>query len=448
MATKTVLRMTTATDVALAEHIRSGASDDEQFAFGVCSKAQGRSSTIYLLSETLLPGREDLAMQGPAGVGPTRAFQNAAYWLAVQQKRAILDMHSHPFQSIPRLSGIDDYQSKRNAQFVCENFPPEATMLMVVFNRDSSCFDGRVLDRASGKFRPLDRIEVLGKSIRIIRRTPEKPSTVDKKFSRHLLIPGWNQSALENLKVVLAGLGGNGAAIFSGLLSLGVGRKEGWIVACDPDVVERSNVPRIPYAFPFDVGKSKARVARRFARRKEPRATVFCHQGQIDDPSVLPWTKEAHVIIGGVDSDNARKTLNQLSANYLIPLLDVAAEIIPQATECHAAGQIRIVEPGANACLICSGGLDVSEVDPAELSEEQRAALRRAGYVRGLDETPTPAVLDLNGVASYLTLSHLRRMVFGESLAGRNYVLYDRQNCSLIAAAMPPPDPDCPVCGL
>ncbi len=156
---------------------------------------------------------------------------------------------------------------------------------------------------------------------------------------------------------------------------------------------------------------------------------------------------EAHVVILALDSDWPRKDLNRKAVRNLIPTLDTAAEVLPGKESCEAGGQLRFIEPGATACLVCSGTLDLSEGNPEALSPQERLLSRRAGYIRGLDDTPTPSVLDLNGVISYLALSHLRRMVFGEPLENMDYVLYDRQACRLLAAAMPKPDSNCPVCG-
>jgi molybdopterin/thiamine biosynthesis adenylyltransferase len=320
-------------------------------------------------------------------------------------------------------------------------------MVMLVFNADVSCFQGRVLDRNTGTFKEIEAIEVLGKELRHIPRDPTPRLESDEKYARHLLVPGWDQPKLGKHKVFLAGLGGNGAVILSGLLSLGVGTGSGWIVACDPDRIEASNLPRIAYAKPSDIGKQKARVSASFARTKEPKARGYCFSCGVEDTRLLPWIKESHLLIGALDRDAPRSYLNQLSARYLIPFLDVAAEIIPGKDGCQAAGQIRFVEPGATACLVCSGSLDYSRVDPQRLSSEDLEKERRVGYIRGLDESPTPAVLDLNGVIGNLALSHFRRMVFGEPLDGREYVFYDRQQGRIVSAHLPKPNPDCPVCG-
>ena len=61
--------------------------------------------------------------------------------------------------------------------------------------------------------------------------------------------PGWNQAAISRQRIVVVGAGGKGAQLIQTLVSIGAGT-QGWIASVDPDVVEESNLPRIPYAVP------------------------------------------------------------------------------------------------------------------------------------------------------------------------------------------------------
>jgi len=319
-------------------------------------------------------------------------------------------------------------------------------MGLVVFNASLENFEGKLLDRNSRNFVPIQTVEVLGRHIRLLSQLSPVRSETDERFARHLLIPGWNQFNLECLKVALIGLGGNAARILEHLLSLGVGRR-GWIFGCDHDRFDASNLSRIPYANEENIGQSKAEGALEFAHWKDPKVNIHLLACGTEDPRALTWIKEAHLIISAVDRDVVRNTINRLAVQYLNPILDLAAEIIPGETGCEAGGQLRLIEPGATACLLCSGTLDLSSGNLEALSEKEREAVRRAGYVRGLDDTPTPSVLDLNGICASLAISHLRRMIFGEPLDSMEYVFYNRQACRLTAASLPDPDPNCPVCG-
>jgi hypothetical protein len=227
MVKKTVFRMTSSTHRGLQKHFNLGRTDDEKFAFALCSKTVGPEEEIYLAKTVLLPGPKDMREQGPGGVAPSPEFQTIAYGLADECGLSIFDIHTHPFQRVPRFSCIDYCESRKNAEYIQGHTGPRTSMGMVVFNRDLSAFQGQVWERSRKRFKAIAHIEVLGRSFHIIGSNLPSPGKADAKFARHLRIPGWNQERLENLKVFLGGLGGNGASLFMGLLALGVGRKVG-----------------------------------------------------------------------------------------------------------------------------------------------------------------------------------------------------------------------------
>lgn len=448
MNKRSVLRMTTETYSSIGRVFAQGNSTDEQFALALAGRAEGVDSIVYLLREVLRPEPGDLAFQGPGGVGPTRSYQTAAYTLAEALGMDVVDIHTHPHQNeMVRFSAIDNEEGGRNAAFVCESLSPPSTMLMLVFNHDLTRFDARVLDRETRAFQDIDVIEVLGPHIQFLDREPRAQSPVDERFARHLLIPGWEQHKLGRLKVVVVGLGGNGQRILMDLINLGVGREGGWIAGCDPDVVEDSNQPRLPCAYPSDEGQAKTVPALRYGELKDPAIPLYGFQCDFEDPDVLPWFKECHVIISAVDDDHARRRLNELACRYLVPVIDTAAEVVIENDQSTSLSQVRVIAPGSHACLLCSGQLDLSGPDYRTLPAEARRDLTRAGYVPGLAETPAASVLDVNEFTSALTISTLRRMVFGEYLANREFVSFDSGRCTLVAAPMPDADPDCPHCG-
>ena len=173
---------------------------------------------------------------------------------------------------------------------------------------------------------------------------------------------------------------------------------------------------------------------------------MTCYQESIQSEEMRAIAKEAHVIIGAVDNDGARKIINSLAVRYLIPYLDMGTEIIPDGSSCEAAGQVCTVIPGQTGCLMCTGLIDVSQAALDLLSEEQQAQRAQRGYVRGTNLTPVPSVLPLNGVTSYMAMSQLVRLVFGENPSNSEFLNYDQQKYQLLAAAIKP-NPNCPVCG-
>jgi molybdopterin/thiamine biosynthesis adenylyltransferase len=281
----------------------------------------------------------------------------------------------------------------------------------------------------------------------ILTDTEAKPVSHDKIYSRHKIIPGWKQGLLENLRIFLCGLGGNGALVFDSLLALGIGSAGGWIRACDPDILEESNLPRIPYAYPWHVGLPKAVVAAEHARRKNLKLNTQCYGMALEDKQMIESIKQANLIIGAIDNDGARMTLNGLAARYGIPYIDLGTEIIPGDNRYEAIGQIRCFIPGKTGCLVCTGAIDPSNAALDSMSEEDRDDYQRAGYIRGEKETPTPSVLHLNGVVSHLAISQFLKMIFDDNFESSDYIHYDRQKSMLLAASSLRDD-QCPVCGI
>jgi molybdopterin/thiamine biosynthesis adenylyltransferase len=444
MGKKHVLRIVQAAFEQLRKAFHANPQNESQ-AFCLCSIAETPEVRLYQVTNLILPEAPELANQSSVSVEPTREFQANVYGMANDLGRSVFDFHNHPWSENPHLSSIDLHHGTRNAKYVSGHFPSPSTMGMVVFGGSMRGFEGRVWDREAGCFRPIKEIEVLGSPMTILDGTPNGSLALDETYVRQQMIPGWVQDRLERLKVFIAGLGGNGSLVFAALLALGVG-KRGWLRACDPDGIEQSNLPRIPYAFPEDVGKPKAAVAQAYAARKASTTPVLCYHDSIQSEAMKVVAKEAHLLIGAGDNDTVRKILNALSVRYLIPYLDLGTEIIPTDSSCEAAGQVRAVLPGSSGCLICSGSVDATDAAVGLLSKDQVKERERFGYVRGTKETPAPSVLHLNGVTAYLAVSQLVRLVLGENLERSEFLHYERQGCQLVAATVRP-NPDCPVCG-
>ncbi len=444
MKKQNVIRFSSNDFKTLKEHLRAS-GDNESFAYALCSKAQGPECDIYICNRLIIPDADDLRNQSCSSIEPSQECQAIAYGLAYELRLFVVDIHTHPFSKKARFSAIDDHHGTQNAKYITENFPDGSTMGMLVLGKGFDNFQARIWDSEKNCFEPANRLEVLGAATEIFTNQDKAITKANDPYARHRIIPGWKQGTLENLKVLICGLGGNGALILESLLALGIG-KDGWIMACDPDKLEASNLPRIPYAFPKNIGEFKAEIAQTYATCKTPGLNVYCYPEGIESDEIQEEAKEANIIIGAVDNDGARKLLNRLAARYMIPYIDLGTEIIPDASGYEAIGQVHIFVPGKTGCLMCSGAIDPSEAALDSMSDEDKAQYESVGYVRGTAETPTPSVLHLNGVVSHLAISQLLRLVFDENFDGREYVHYDRQKCSLLAASAIRDD-NCPVCG-
>ena len=425
----------------------AAAGDNESQTFTLYTRTTCPDCAIYIGRVNFVPDPKELRNQSSVSIEPAREFQAMVYGAAHYTGMDVGDEHTHQFTERPRFSGIDQHHGKKNAVYLSEHLPEPATMLMTVFGRGMKHFQAWAWNRETSCFEPVERLEIIGSPMEILSEQDPATQVGEDPYARHRIIPGWEQGRLERLKVLVVGLGGNGAPLWQDLVSLGTGQDGGWLKGCDPDTIETSNLPRIPYAFPEDVGKPKAGVAQRYARRKAPGMNAVCYQDSIARESMQQIAKEANVIVGAVDRDGARKIMNSIAIRHLVAYLDLSTEIIPANDSFEAVGQVRAVIPGKTGCLICSGAIDATEAALDLSSEESQRERARFGYVRGSDETPTPSVLHLNNVSASLAISQFLRVVFGEAMEGKEFLHYDRQNCEMMVAACPP-SPDCPVCGI
>ena len=443
MARLNTIRFCTEDFNALTAHLEM-AGEDESFVYTLCSRTPVGKTDIYICKQIILPGKGELEDQSHVSVKPERQYQTVAYGLAHDQGLSLVDVHTHMFSDNARFSGIDDHHGTINAKYIGDHFPESSTMGMIVLGRGFDNFEARIWNRDKARFEPVHRIEIHGSPTTILTQSSQNLVTVENDpYARHRIIPGWQQGRLQNLNVFLCGLGGNGALILDSLLALGIGN----IVACDPDTLEVSNLPRIPYAYPEEVGMPKAAIAQIHADNRAPNLNVKCFNKGIEDDQMQNMVKKANIIIGAVDNHGARMIMNGLASRYAIPLIDLGTEIIPADSEYEAIGQVQIFVPGQTGCLMCSGALDPSEAALDRMSEEDNAQYENVGYVRGTDETPTPSVLHLNGVVSHLAISQLLRLVFNDGFKGKEFMHYNRQNASILTASVNRND-DCPVCGV
>ena len=418
---------------------------DESFVYGLFSKAQISNGTIYICKQLLLPDENDLKNQSRVSIEPDKKYQSVAYGLAYDQNLTIIDTHTHPFSSNARFSSIDNGYGKKNAKYVADNLPESTTMGMIVLGRGFDNFEAQIWNKK--KFEAVNRIEILGSPTKILLAN-EKTTRIkaDDPYARHRIIPGWQQGLLENLKVFVCGLGGNGCLIFDSLVALGIGSNNGWIKACDPDTLEASNLPRIPYAYSKEIRKPKAEIAQTHAKNKAPKLNAQCYNKSIETDKMQEIAKEANIIIGAIDNDGARMILNDIASRYGIPYIDLGTEIIPNENTYEAVGQVQIMIPGETGCLVCSSMIDPSTAAMDLMSKEDNEQYAQAGYIRGTNETPTPSVLHLNGVTSHLGISQFLSLIFG-NLKGKEYLHYNNHELSMFTAKVAKDD-ECPVCGI
>ncbi len=175
--------------------------------------------------------------------------------------------------------------------------------------------------------------------------TPTERDLYDRQFR----LEGWDQKLIKNSRVLIAGVGGLGCEIAKNLAMLGVGHLD----LVDLDIIEHSNLNRQILFTDAKMGEPKALVAAVKLAEINPNIAIKGYHTSLErlDPAIY---KAADVIIGGLDSMNARLNLNAQCVRFKKPLIDGGVA--------GYNGHIYTVYPYENACYECDP-LPVAEMD-------------------------------------------------------------------------------------
>jgi molybdopterin/thiamine biosynthesis adenylyltransferase len=240
----------------------------------------------------------------------------------------------------------------------------------------------------------------------------------------------------------IAGLGGTGSVLLQLLARVGV-RK---FVLCDPDIIEISNLSRMPYAFEADVGRKKVRVAAGYVKKVAGSAVVKMVGDRVQD--ARESFAACDVLFGCADNDGARLSLNEISLKYFIPYIDTGTEIFTGEDKAREmGGQVRIIVPGVTGCLECAEAIDHQQAAVALMSGDDNAVRNMAGYIRGTSLSPAPAVITLNTMIASMAVQEFVDMIScrAREVPG-NYYLYDA-TAPRIERFTFDRNPGCPMCG-
>ncbi|MBD3350084.1 MAG: hypothetical protein GF364_01200 [Candidatus Lokiarchaeota archaeon] len=153
---------------------------------------------------------------------------------------------------------------------------------------------------------------------------------------RQKLIRGWDQQALKDATVFIAGVGALGCEIAKDLALCGVGK----LILCDLDTIETSNLSRQMLFYKGDEGRPKAEVAAERLKRMNPFTEIDFYFKKIQELPMSLYEK-CDVIIAALDNVRARIDLNKICLNLKKPMLEggtVGMEghiqvIVPQGTK-------------------------------------------------------------------------------------------------------------------
>jgi len=178
-----------------------------------------------------------------------------------------------------------------------------------------------------------------------------KKLTVEERglYDRQFRLEGWSQRIVKSSRILIAGVGGLGCEIAKNLAMLGIGHLD----LVDLDVIEHSNLNRQVLFTGAREGDPKAIVAAKKLADINPNITIKGFHTSLErlDPSIY---KEVDLIIGGLDSMNARLNLNAQAVRFKKPFVDGGVS--------GYYGHVYTIFPYENACYECNP-LPVGESD-------------------------------------------------------------------------------------
>ncbi len=141
-----------------------------------------------------------------------------------------------------------------------------------------------------------------------------------KRYSRHLVLPGFgvnNQNKLKTGSVLVVGAGGLGCPALLYLAAGGVGT----IGIVDDDVIDLSNLQRQILYTIDDIGKPKAIQAKEKLLKLNPNVNFVVHKTFINRENALTILEGYDVIIDGTDNFPTRYLLNDACVLLNKPLV-------------------------------------------------------------------------------------------------------------------------------
>ncbi|MDP9225939.1 MAG: ThiF family adenylyltransferase [Actinomycetota bacterium] len=385
-------------------HLR--ASNKEGFSFLLCQHEGSDAEPVLVARDVIIVDDRDTDVDGD-GFTLTDRVLDKVINRGAASGLSLVEIHKHEFGR-PQFSRTDRAGLLPFAKFVLKSLPnrPYAATVWADNSLYGEWFvekNGRV---SSGIIRSAC---VIGRSLRQVITEEESVLRPSRRADRQLPLVGLDgQRTLENLRFAVVGLGGIGSHVVQTLSYLGAKH----YLLIDGDEVEETNLNRLIFATPTDVGLSKVNVARRFVRSIIPHAKVETVEGMIGSKGAAQGAlRHADVIIGCVDDDGPRFLLNRVALSTCIPYFDLATGIILNEKGPVVGGRIAVTLPDG-PCLICTEELDLDEVRAYFLSDSERGELVGRGYINGSADS-APAVGSLNGVITHTAITELALFLAG-----------------------------------
>lgn len=378
-----------------AEHHRrlaallQAAMPDESVAFILCRRIPAHDAVIYLADEVIAVEHHEYARRAHDIASVTPLTMARVAQRARATERVIVMAHLHPMTEHHVGFSMADHAGNRRSFAFFHHRVRQPEHLAVVWNSRMDECAGLVY-RSRGDPKALDSAVVVDNGC--WQEFVVVPGPLPARFARQAMLLGEaGQRRLSAINAAVIGLGGTGSLASMALVHHGVRR----LTLVDDQLLEETNLPRVPASAPTDVRlRSKVEIARDYVLAHAPDAKVEALQQHVEHDDVMAYLIASDVIVICTDNTTSRAYINQLSQQYLIPVLDLGVQfsVNRAGAVVNEIGRINLVRPGT-PCLWCSGHISPERLAAESVPPHQRE--RKESYLRGFDD-PQPSMMAFN----------------------------------------------------
>ena len=441
----------------IKEALRWDKGDEmERAVYLLCHRTHYGSHLKLMPYLVIVPEEKDYVSRSAGHCKLDKPFINKAINMAIADQADMILTHIHPPDFPAEFSWIDDEGDRRLMGHIADDVEGIGQGALV-FGNSMDTIDSRFYDHRKKDFIPVDKLVVVGKkrlqvfvpwrSLMLEEQVRPTLSKIDRINSESLLTKIINISSRlfrrkwhdtsgvldRTIKVFgkdavkLLGfldVGVVGASALGGPILEMLGRdRVNSITLCDPDIIEETNLNRLPATCASDIGKPKVAHYSDYLSLIAPEIPVTAIQKSFYDHEAQSAFSYVDVIIGCVDSV-ARFSINQLACANLIPYFDLGAAIVVESGKPSLiGGQVYSIIPGREVCLLCAGVFGNLRNDYLSPSHKEKEIER--GFIKSDEDIAKPLTMFLDYTIAGIGYHQMLKYIWGYDDVGLFSVHYD-----------------------
>lgn len=327
--------------------------------------------------------------------------------------------HSHPF-SLKSLdySPSDDYGEEQINEYF-KKILPNQPLISILFGRDKIV--GRIWND-NGSIEEIKNLEIIGNTIKKITLTnkPQSLNVVESVYDRQIGAFGLDgQIRINQTKVGIIGIGGTGSIIAEQLVRLGVVD----LKIADHDTFDKSNITRMYGSSTNDlpqkkilkkelVPRYKVDIMVKHLQKINPKLNIKGFKENIVYKTTADKFLDRDVIFACTDKHWSRAIINQISFQYLIPVINTGVRLSSHLGKFSAGTIVSHFLGPDKPCLWCYDYLKSNIIYAESIDPSNRKNLINQGYIENIDDLQ-PSVITYTSLGSCLSMTIFLNLITG-----------------------------------